>query len=482
MHTSVCNLNLIQIKMSNISKHFAAIDDTPSIDKIKKNSLLPKYEFDYNKHFHPQSKEWTNSIYSYNTSYMKDLPVLDKKASSLIKSYFNLFNKKLERKVKQKTTNTLVKKKRLSSKKIFVSKLELKHTSDNVNITAYVHNMQSKIYTKTLISLDKIIKLNMLSGPEQVNLKNLKFKKYSAISVNSKNYLNDVKQLNRKIKDIKNVLLLKRLVDQEKEKYPKSSRNLQLKSAVEINALYNCIKEFMFYELKKIYYKHLLEINQFKFKDTFLFNLKRLMGKIYNKNIDINLVNLKYIYLNSNIFLDYLAIKIKHRKNNLLKTISYAVNGINLDLVNKITDVTYEKKGKILYFDSIYLHNTDASLKNVDFLSMSLKNFILIRNKAKLIKNLSIKNINKSVFNIIKHKTLSGVRLQVKGRLSKRATANKSIFKLKHKGSIKNIDSSYKKLSSNMIKGYFRSNLQYNKIKSKTRNGSFGIKGWLSSK
>lgn len=57
MHTSVCNLNLIQIKMSNISKHFAAIDDTPSINEIKKNSLLPKYEFDYNKHFHPQSKE-----------------------------------------------------------------------------------------------------------------------------------------------------------------------------------------------------------------------------------------------------------------------------------------------------------------------------------------------------------------------------------------------------------------------------------------
>ena len=43
--------------MSNISKHFAAIDDTPSINEIKKDSLLPKYEFDYNKHFHPQSKE-----------------------------------------------------------------------------------------------------------------------------------------------------------------------------------------------------------------------------------------------------------------------------------------------------------------------------------------------------------------------------------------------------------------------------------------
>jgi hypothetical protein len=31
-----------------------------------------------------------------------------------------------------------------------------------------------------------------------------------------------------------------------------------------------------------------------------------------------------------------------------------------------------------------------------------------------------------------------------------------------------------------MLRGNLRSNLQYSKLKSKTRIGSFGIKGWVS--
>jgi hypothetical protein len=32
-----------------------------------------------------------------------------------------------------------------------------------------------------------------------------------------------------------------------------------------------------------------------------------------------------------------------------------------------------------------------------------------------------------------------------------------------------------------MSKGYVKSNIQYASIASKTRNGSFGLKGWVSS-
>jgi hypothetical protein len=88
-----------------------------------------------------------------------------------------------------------------------------------------------------------------------------------------------------------------------------------------------------------------------------------------------------------------------------------------------------------------------------------------------------INNIEKNVLNSIKHKTISGVRLEATGRLTRRLTASRSIFKFKYKGSLKNIDSSYKNLSSVMLRGHVKSNIQYTNLSSKTRNGAFGLKG-----
>jgi hypothetical protein len=75
---------------------------------------------------------------------------------------------------------------------------------------------------------------------------------------------------------------------------------------------------------------------------------------------------------------------------------------------------------------------------------------------------------------------MGGIRLETKGRLTKRYRADRALFKVKWKGGLKNIDSSYKGLSSVLLRGNLRSNLQYTKLKSKTRIGSFGIKGWIS--
>jgi hypothetical protein len=77
---------------------------------------------------------------------------------------------------------------------------------------------------------------------------------------------------------------------------------------------------------------------------------------------------------------------------------------------------------------------------------------------------------------------LAGVRLEAKGRLTKRFTASRSVFKVKWKGSIKNLDSSYKGIPSVLLRGHAKSNVQYTLVNSKTRNGSFGLKGWISSK
>jgi hypothetical protein len=77
---------------------------------------------------------------------------------------------------------------------------------------------------------------------------------------------------------------------------------------------------------------------------------------------------------------------------------------------------------------------------------------------------------------------MGGIRLEAKGRLTRRFTASRSVFKIKWKGSLKNIDSSYKGLSSMILRGHIKPNVQHSIINSKTRNGAFGIKGWISGK
>ena len=42
------------------------------------------------RHFTPAAQEWYNSIYTYNTNYIKTLPVANRNLMSLLRSFFNL--------------------------------------------------------------------------------------------------------------------------------------------------------------------------------------------------------------------------------------------------------------------------------------------------------------------------------------------------------------------------------------------------------
>ena len=46
---------------------------------------------------------------------------------------------------------------------------------------------------------------------------------------------------------------------------------------------------------------------------------------------------------------------------------------------------------------------------------------------------------------------------------------------------MKDSDSSYKKLSTVLLKGYSKANLMYNQSESKLRVGAFGLKTWINS-
>jgi hypothetical protein len=76
---------------------------------------------------------------------------------------------------------------------------------------------------------------------------------------------------------------------------------------------------------------------------------------------------------------------------------------------------------------------------------------------------------------------MGGIRLEVKGRLTKRYRADRAIFKVLWKGGLKNIESS-KRFSSVKFRGYINSNLEYSMCTSKRRIGAFAVKGWISGK
>lgn len=186
------------------------------------------------------------------------------------------------------------------------------------------------------------------------------------------------------------------------------------------------------------YYKQLIIINKSKFDYHYLNYLKKYLEKIYNKNVEFNLVNLRRFYLSSDILSESITLKITKNRRKLLKF---------LNILKRKVKIHNEKN--LYYQPNSNRLNTDTNKKSLE----------------------------RIVLNNIKYKHVTGFRLEANGRLTRRYKAARSISKLRYKGNLLNIDSSYKGLSSVLLKGNLKSNLQYTKLKSKTRIGSFGIKG-----
>jgi len=190
------------------------------------------------------------------------------------------------------------------------------------------------------------------------------------------------------------------------------------------------------------YYKQLVYINKTKYSYTFLKYLKDSLEKLYNKNVEFNLVNVKRFYVNSDILSEAITLKLTKKRRKI----------------------------------SRYLKNIKKKVKIIK------KKILFVKPVARVQETLNIEKkdlftLKKVIFSDLKYKNVTGFRLEARGRLTRRYTASRSVTKFKYKGNLLNIDSSYKRLSTILLKGNLRSNLQFTKLKSKTRIGSFGIKG-----
>ena len=109
-----------------------------TFEQISKNTDLNRIN-DIN-YFSPATKEWNNSIYVFNKNAINLIPQATELVNKLIKSYFNLYNLKLERKIR--SSRLLRRLRKLSFNKIYVSNGEFKHTNNKVVVTLYLFNRQ----------------------------------------------------------------------------------------------------------------------------------------------------------------------------------------------------------------------------------------------------------------------------------------------------------------------------------------------------
>ena len=454
------------------------------------------------RHYTPAAQEWHNSVYSYNPNYIKTLPVADTNLMRILKSYFNLeINHKT---LKTKRISTRLK--RLTSKKIYIGRGDIKHTSTKTIITFYVYNTH-KMYLSRAVALTKKVLFypkNPLSTNKNTlnivsNNRPLKLKEYLALPEHFEKYPDyfepyiDINNLYLSNLEIQRNILIKwvslGLMSEE-------DKNATLMELYEEISFFNYVnfethmentKQDYLSNLKKI--KYFLGFNKMKFSKPFISKLTSLVQELYNKKVEFNIVNLKKMHLNTDIYTQVVALKLKNRHNSLYRVLKASLRKVKLPEIFRTMEKYYYLNQDELLVNLVRNDNVSSMFSSnnnndpLDGLLLNLfpsvKDKINVENPSFNKGSISLKDY---ILKSLKHLKMRGIKVEAKGRISRRFTASRSVFKMKWIGGLKNVDSSFKGISAILLRGHVKSNVQYSFLSSKNRNGAYGVKGWISSK
>jgi hypothetical protein len=85
-------------------------------------------------------------------------------------------------------------------------------------------------------------------------------------------------------------------------------------------------------------YGLLLRLNKIKFNDTFLSKLIYLVNKIYKKKIEFNIVNLKKMHLNSDIYTQAVSLKLRNKDNGLYRILKASLRKVKLPTIRRVSE------------------------------------------------------------------------------------------------------------------------------------------------
>ena len=344
------------------------------------------------------------------------------KIQKMNKNYLNLINKNLFD----------LKKIRIIFKKISLGKTR------NFNILPYnkVNILNNKLVNLNILNFFKIC-INRLKSF------NFKINKEIIKSIHAKIY---IKLFKIEEKKISNFILYKR-----------NFKN-NLIQDINMEQDFTKVHEIMTkkYYILFFYKRYItrLYFNNLKFNYINLLNLNKIIYKLYNKHVNINIINLKYLHLDNSLFINAIVRKLKKRQSKVLRVLRKAL-----------------ALAKIPSIDPVFLLRKDL-LPQIPKKEIELTDYLFN------FKYLKLKNINKVIFESLKNIHLIGARLEGKGRLTRRLTASRAVYKKAYKGNLKNVYSSFKKLSAVMSRGFNKSNVNYINKNSYRRTGSYGIKSW----
>ena len=85
-------------------------------------------------------------------------------------------------------------------------------------------------------------------------------------------------------------------------------------------------------------YRLRLSLNRYKLEEQLLYKLSQLISKYYGKKVELNIVNLKSMAHNVDIFTEILTSKIKKEKSSPIFSINALLSKIVLPEVNTIIE------------------------------------------------------------------------------------------------------------------------------------------------
>ena len=152
----------------------------------------------------------------------------------------------------------------------------------------------------------------------------------------------------------------------------------------EIKYLKDYVSKCLRREIFSIYFRQSILFNKSKFEERCLSPLTKLVKRVYNKQVEFNLVNLKYLHLNSSIFSETLVTKLRNRKNRLLTVLRTSLLRFRLPIMDRVAvyDEIYNRKRRLqnprieyIISDSLNIQldgGNDPESENEDIIDLSL--------------------------------------------------------------------------------------------------------------
>jgi hypothetical protein len=249
-----------------------------------------------------------------------------------------------------KTKRMATRYKRLTTKKIFVGRGDLKHTSSKAVITIYLYNpIKMDLYKsidltkKALFYPIKRLMKSVLKDSKNNTIisynRPLTLSEYLALPEHQdKVYIDyvipfiDINNQYLSNLEIQRNILIKlvnlNLITEE-------DKNKSLMNIYNNITFFNHINHEAFmkitelnYQKNLIRFRFLLGFNKIKFSQPFISKLINLVQEIYKKKVEFNIVSLKKMHSNSDIYTQAVALKLKNRDNTLYRVLKASLRKV----------------------------------------------------------------------------------------------------------------------------------------------------------